>query len=225
MSGTPPSARTRVKRLHKRAHYDKETIYRVLDAGLLCHVGYIIDGAPYVTPTLYWREGDHVYWHGSSASRMLRQTAGMEVCLTVSHLDGLVLARSGFHSSVNYRSVMLFGRAEKVADPKSKLAGLEEFMEGILPGRWAEIRPVTRQELKATTMLSMKIDEVSAKVRDAPPADDEEDYALPVWAGVIPFVTVVGTPRPCPRLDPKTPLPAHVTRYRYGTKTVREAAE
>ena len=130
MSGTPPSARTKVKRLHQRAQYDKESLYRILDAGLLCHVGYIIDGAPYVTPTLYWREGDRVYWHGSSASRMLRKTAGMEVCLTVSHLDGLVLARSGFHSSVNYRSAMLFGTAEKVADPKSKLADNARFWIG-----------------------------------------------------------------------------------------------
>ncbi len=225
MSDTPPSKRTKVRRLHQRAHYDKETIYEIMDAGLLCHVGYIIDGAPYVTPTLYWREGNRVYWHGSSASQMLRKTADAEVCLTVSHLDGLVLARSGFHSSVNYRSVMIFGRAEKVADPQAKLARLETFMEGILPGRWAQLRPVTDQEIKATTVLSMPIDEVSAKVRAAPPADDEEDYALPVWAGVVPFVTMVGTPQACPRLNPDSKLPDHVARYRYGEKVMKEAAE
>ena len=216
MTDTAPSERTRVRRLHQRGHYDRAAINGVLDAGLLCHVGYIIDGAPYVTPTLYWREGDHVYWHGSSASRMLRKVAGAEVCVTVSHLDGLVLARSGFHSSVNYRSVMLFGHAEKVEGKGRVLGHLEAFMEHILPGRWAELRPVTDQEAKATTLMRLEIDEASAKIRTGPPVDDEEDYALPVWAGVLPLKIVTGTPEPDPRLDPSTPVPDHVRDFRTG---------
>ena len=214
MTQTPPSDRTRARRAHERARYDRPSLDAILDAGLLCHVGYVIDGTPYVTPTLYWRDGDRVYWHGSSASRMLRAADGAEVCVTVSHLDGLVLARSGFHHSVNYRSVMLFGRAHKVDDTDELEAQLELFMEQILPGRWADLRPPTVQEIKATTLLSLAIDEASAKVRDGPPVDDEEDYGWPVWAGVLPFRTVVDTPAPCPRLDPALAVPANVAGFR-----------
>lgn len=213
MSAKPPSARTRVRRAPTRGRYDRADIDAILDAGMVCHVGYVIDGAPYVTPTLYWREGDHVYWHGSSASRMLRKSAGTEVCLTVTHIDGLVMARSGFHHSVNYRSVMLFGTAERVTDPAEKLARLDTFIEGMFPGRCAELRPVYDQELKATTVLSMKIAEGSAKVRTGPPIDDEEDYALPVWAGVLPVRQSWGAPVPDPRLAPGTPLPEHIRRF------------
>ena len=139
-----PTPRSRVKRLHERGRYDFDTVAAILDSAFLCHVGYVIDGKPYVTPTSYWREGDHVYWHGSSASRMLRTVAGgVEVCLTVSHIDGLVLARSAFHHSVNYRSVMLFGQAQKVEDPAAKLQALENFVEHMYPGRWKELRPST----------------------------------------------------------------------------------
>lgn len=192
--------RTRLRRLPKRAHYDRATVHAVLDAGLICHVGYVIDGQPYVTPTCYWRHGERLYWHGSSASRMLRRLKeGIPACLTVTYVDGLVLARSGFHHSINYRSVMAFGTARAVAD-EDKLGALEEFVEHLLPGRWAELRPPTAQEVKATTVLWMDLEEVSAKIRTGPPVDDEEDYGLPIWAGVVPLATTVGAPEPDPRL-------------------------
>jgi nitroimidazol reductase NimA-like FMN-containing flavoprotein (pyridoxamine 5'-phosphate oxidase superfamily) len=216
MTQKPPSDRTRVRRVHERARYDRPSLDAILDAGLMCHVGYVIDGAPYVTPTLYWRHGDHVYWHGSSASRMLRAADGAEVCLTVSHLDGLVLARSGFHHSVNYRSAMLFGRATKVDDQDALEAELAYFMEQILPGRWADLRPPSVQEIKGTTLLSLTIDEASAKIRTGPPVDDEEDYDWPVWAGVLPLRTIVGEPEPDPRLDPAVAVPANVAGFRPG---------
>ena len=190
-----PTRRTRIRRLPKRAHYDRETVHAILDAGAMCHVGYVIDGEPYVTPTAYWRKGERVYWHGSSASRMLRTiAAGSPVCLTVTHLDGLVMARSAFHHSVNYRSVMVFGNATVVTDRDAKLAALEDFVERLYPGRWAELRPVNEQELKATTVLGMDLSEASAKIRTGPPVDDEEDYALPIWAGVVPVTIATGAP-------------------------------
>lgn len=179
--------RTRVRRLHQRGAYDRATIDAILDATPMCHVGYLVDGRPAVTPTFHWREGDRVYWHGSAASRALRAAEGAEVCLTVSLLDGLVLARSAFHHSANYRSVMIFGRAEKVSDPELKTARLRAFLEGLYPGRWSTLRPITDQELKATTVLSLPIEEASAKIRSGPPVDDEEDYALPIWGGVLPI--------------------------------------
>jgi nitroimidazol reductase NimA-like FMN-containing flavoprotein (pyridoxamine 5'-phosphate oxidase superfamily) len=203
-----------VRRLPKRGHYDAATLHAVLDAGLIAHVGYVVDGQPYVTPTAYWREGDRVYWHGSSASRMLRRVAGgVPVCLTVTHLDGLVLARSGFHHSMNYRSAMLLGTAEKIHDQAAKEKALEAFIERIAPGRSAGLRPMTALELKATTVLRMPIDEASAKIRTGPPGDDEEDYALPIWAGVVPIRQVVGPIEPDPRLLPGTDLPRHLARF------------
>jgi hypothetical protein len=206
----PPTARTRIKRLPKRAQYDREAVHAVLDAGVICHVGYVIDEQPYVTPTLYWRHGERLYWHGSSASRMLRHLKqGVRACVTVSHFDGFVLARSGFHHSVNYRSVMALGEASLVPE-EDKLAVLEDFVERLLPGRWPELRPPTRQEVKATTVLWMDLEEVSAKIRTGQPIDDEEDYALPIWAGVLPVRTTVGAPQPDPRLNPGTPLPAYL---------------
>ena len=210
MADQPPTDRTRTVRAPDRGHYDRETIDAILDAGILCHVAYVLDGAPVVTPTLYWRHDDRVYWHGSSASRMLRKSAGTEVCLTVSHLDGIVLARSGFHSSINYRSVMLFGTAEVVPDADQP-AVLDHFIEHLAPGRLETLRPPTDQELKATTILSIPINEASAKIRTGPPADDEEDYALPTWAGVIPVTTTLGDPIPDPRLDPTIEIPTDVT--------------
>jgi nitroimidazol reductase NimA-like FMN-containing flavoprotein (pyridoxamine 5'-phosphate oxidase superfamily) len=189
-----PSARSKVKRLPKRGHYDRATVHAILDAGFICHVGYAIGGQPYVTPTAYWREGDAVYWHGSSASRMLRALeTGADCCLTVTHVDGLVLARSAFHHSLNYRSVMLFGKPYKVKGAADKLAQLEAFVERLYPGRWRELRAVNATELKVTTVLGMHIDEASAKLRTGGPADDEEDYALPIWAGVIPVRSVTLT--------------------------------
>jgi uncharacterized protein len=188
-----PTKRTRVKRMPKRGHYDRETVYKILDAGVICHVGYVIDGHPYVTPTAYWRHGDRVYWHGSSASRMLRNIEnGASVCLTVAMLDGFVLARSAFHHSVNYRSVMAFGAAHKVDDPDEKMRAMIDFVERLYPGRWNALRPVTAQEIKATTILGMDLNEVVAKVRVGPPVDDEEDYALPIWAGVVPIAQTLG---------------------------------
>jgi nitroimidazol reductase NimA-like FMN-containing flavoprotein (pyridoxamine 5'-phosphate oxidase superfamily) len=212
-----PTDRTRVRRLAKRAHYDEQTVHAILDAGLLCHVGYVIEGQPYVTPTAHWRHENYVYWHGSSASRMLRaQRDGISVCLTVSLLDGLVLARSGFHHSMNYRSVMALGHAELVEGTDAKIAALKHFVEKLTPGRWAEIREPTTQELKATTILRLKLDEASAKIRTGPPVDDEEDYALPVWAGILPLALQAGTPVPDGRLPENTPLPESISRFKPG---------
>ncbi len=205
--------RTRLRRLHERGHYDHESIYQVLDAGRQCSVGYVFKGAPYVTPTIHWREGNRVYWHGSSASQMLRAANGADVCLTVAILDGYVMARSGMHHSVNTRSVMLFGRAEKVPD-ELKEAKMKTMVDGLFPGRWEMLRPATRQEIKATTILSMEIDEGSAKIRTGPPGDDEEDYALPIWAGVIPVRTVVDAPVDDPRNLPEMTPPEHILAFR-----------
>jgi hypothetical protein len=214
MDSFTPTEKTRVRRMPERGHYDRETVYRILDAGFICNVGYVIDDQPLVTPTSYWREGDRVYWHGSSASRMLRTIAkGIKACLTVTHVDGLVIARSGFHHSINYRSVMALGVAEPITDDTHKLAALEAFVERLFPGRWAMLRPVSKQELKATTVLSMPLEEVSAKVRVGPPKDDDEDYALPIWAGVLPMAVTTGTPEPDPKLMPGVATPEHVWNF------------
>jgi len=214
-----PTARSRVKRLPKRGHYDRETVYAVLDAGLIAHIGYVIDGQPYVTPTAYWREGDMLYWHGSAASRMLEHVGeGIPVSVTVTHLDGLVLARSGFHHSINYRSVMAFGRAHFVEDPAAKMAAFEAFVERIYPGRWAELRPATAQEVKGTSVLGMKLEEASAKIRTGGPVDDDEDYALPIWAGVLPIRTVIGAAVPDEKLMPGIERPAHLSIFRAETQ-------
>lgn len=211
-----PSRRVKIKRAPKRAHYDRDTIHAILDAMPVCHVGYAIDGDPYVTSTLQWREGDRVYWHGSSASRALKAAQGMEVCLTVTLIDGMVMARSAFHHSVNYRSVLIKGMAEKVEDPAAKERHLKAMMEQLFPGRWDMLRPMTTQELKATTVLGMSIDEAAAKIRPGMPVDDEEDYALPIWAGVVPITMAIGAPIDDPRnLDGLT-TPAHVGRFKMG---------
>jgi len=210
----PVTERSRLRRLHERAHFDRETINAILDAQPMCSVGYIIDQKPHVTPTLQWREGNHVYWHGSSASRALRNSKDAEVCLTVALLDGFVLARSGMHHSVNLRSVMLFGKAFKVEDPEEKLAKLERFVNGLFPGRYESLRPDHAQDLKATTVLGLEITEGSAKVRTGGPVDDEEDYALPIWAGVIPVRTEVGPPIPDPRNLEGVALPDHVRDFK-----------
>ena len=208
---TAPSERTRIRRFPKRGHYDCATIHAILDAGLLCHVGYVIDGQPYVTPTMHWRVGQHVYWHGSSASKMLRaQKAAIPVCVTVSLLDGIVFARSGFNHSANYRCVMALGEADLVEDEAEKLQTLAAFSDRLAPGRWKHLRPPTGQELKATTIMRISLDEAVAKVRSGPPGDDEADYALPVWAGVLPLSTVAGKPIPCPRLAPGTTMPDYL---------------
>jgi len=209
-----PTARTRVKRLPKRAHYDRAAVNEVLDAGFICHIGYVIDGQPYVTPTAYWREGEHIYWHGSSASRMLRaQKTGIAVCLTVTHIDGLVMARSAFHHSLNYRSVMAFGKAHIVDEPKAKEAAMRAFVERLYPGRWDGLRPVNKQEFKATTILGMELTEASAKIRTGNPVDDDEDYALPIWAGVIGLKTIVTGVSDDGRLAPGTVKPKDLASF------------
>lgn len=210
MSAYEVTERTRVRRLPKRGHYDRETVHAILDAGLVCHLGFEADGQPFVVPTAYWRAGERVYFHGSAASRTLRALGGeLPVCLTVTLVDGLVLARSGFHHSINYRSVMVLGRAVPVEDAAEKTAALETFMERLAPGRWQEVREPNAKELKATRVMYLPLEEVSAKVRTGPPVDDEEDYALPVWAGVVPLREVAEAPVPCPRLKPGTPVPAY----------------
>jgi uncharacterized protein len=205
-----PSERTRVKRLNKRASYDADVVHAILDAQPQCTVAYVFDGLPYATPTLQWREGNHIYWHGSSASRMLETCEDAEVCVNVTILDGYVLARSAFNHSCNYRSVMAFGRAFQVTDPDEKVARLNTFVDGLLPGRREVLRAMTTKEVKATMILGLELNEVSAKVRTGPPGDDEEDYALPIWAGAVPVRQVFEAPVPCPRQHVGVQLPDHV---------------
>jgi len=189
------SPRTKLRRLPKRGAHDRETIDAILDEALISHIGFVHDGRPAVIPTLHARLGDEVLIHGSAASRMLRALAGgIDLCLTATLIDGLVLARSAFHHSVNYRSVVLYGSARLVTEPEEKEAALEAFTERLLPGRWADVRWPTRKELKATNVLTLPIEEGSAKVRSGPPIDDEPDYALDVWAGVVPLTLTRGEP-------------------------------
>jgi nitroimidazol reductase NimA-like FMN-containing flavoprotein (pyridoxamine 5'-phosphate oxidase superfamily) len=210
-----PTARTRVKRLPKRAAYDRDAIYSILDTALVCHVGFAIDGQPYVIPTLHVRIGDRVYIHGSAASRMLGAAAdGTRLAVTVTHIDGVVLARSAFHHSVNYRSAVILGTASLVADPAEKLVVMKCLVDHVAPGRWEHIRHPNEKELAATSALSIPIIEASAKLRSGDPIDDEADYALSIWAGQIPFATRALTPVADARLDASTPVPAHVSEYR-----------
>jgi nitroimidazol reductase NimA-like FMN-containing flavoprotein (pyridoxamine 5'-phosphate oxidase superfamily) len=219
MNAFTPTDRSRVKRLHERGKYDEAAIFEILDAAFIAHVGYVIDGQPYVTPTAFWREGRVLYWHGSAASRMLRyQEAGVPACLTVTHLDGLVLARSGFHHSINYRSVMAFGMARLVADPAEEARQLDLFVDRLYPGRREQIRPNETQELKGTTVIMMEIEEAAAKSRSGPPKDDEADYALDCWAGVIPVTQVVGKAAADPRLAPGIAFPSGLSGYAPGAR-------
>jgi uncharacterized protein len=199
-----PTARGRVRRHPERAHYDRETVFAILDSALMCHIAYVIDGRPYVTPTLFWREGERLYWHGSSASRMLRtQRNGIPVCVTVSHVDGLVLARCAFRHSLNYRAVMAFGTAAIVEDEREKEAGFNAFIERIYPGRTGLMRPIAPQELKATTLMGMTIEEASAKIRADGPLDLEADHEADCWAGVVPISQQLGAPIPDDRVLPR----------------------
>ncbi|WP_297322363.1 pyridoxamine 5'-phosphate oxidase family protein [uncultured Bartonella sp.] len=193
----PITDKNRVKRSYKRACYDKQTIYNILDSSALAHVAYVIDGEPFCTPTCYWRDGDMLYWHGSSASRMMKNLAnGVSVCVTVSHLDGFVLARSGFHHSVNYRSAMCFGKAIEITSPDEKRRALETMVNRFYPDRTKELRPVTPQELKATSVIAMKIESAAAKCRSSAVGDDKEDYSVRIWAGIIPVKTTIGSFEP-----------------------------
>ena len=211
-----PSERVRVRRLHDKAAYDRERIHAILDEALVAHLGFVHEGTPFVIPTLHARIGDAVYVHGSSASRTLRALAGaVPVCLTVTLLDGLVLARSVFEMSVNYRSVVVLGEARAVTDRDEKLRALEAFTEQVLPGRWAAVRGPTPQELKATSILVLPLDEASAKVSEGGPDDGESaDAALPVWAGHLPLHVVPGEPVACPHLPPGIPVPPEIAAYR-----------
>ncbi|MEO3782874.1 pyridoxamine 5'-phosphate oxidase family protein [Actinocorallia sp. B10E7] len=200
--------RTRLRRIRERARIDREDLYDVLDAGLVCHLGVVVDGAPRVIPTGYGRIGDTLYLHGSTGARSLR--ADGEVCVTVTHLDGIVLARSAMHHSMNYRSAMVYGTPRPVTDPDEHLAALRAITEQLAPGQWDTVRSPNRKEIAATAVLALPLTEASVKIRTGPPNDDEEDYALPVWAGVQPVRTVFGAPEPDPRLDPPRPVPAHI---------------
>ncbi|HET8636473.1 MAG TPA: pyridoxamine 5'-phosphate oxidase family protein [Acidobacteriaceae bacterium] len=214
MAMDTPTPRTRVNRLPKRGDYSRETIYSILDAAFLCHVGFVVEGQPYVIPTGYGRAGDTLYLHGSAASRMLRTLAsGLDVCVTVTLLDGIVLARSAFHHSMNYRSVVMLGRATPVEDEAEKTEALRVISEQIVPGRWEHVRKPSEKELKATAVLALPITEASAKIRTGPPVDEEEDYALDVWAGVLPLSLRAGEPVPDPRLDGSKLVPAYVSGY------------
>ena len=201
------SDRGRLRRTPEKAAYDRATVNAILDACPTAHVGYVLNGAPLVTPTLQWREGDHVYWHGSAASRMLRTVQGAQVCLTVTITDGLLLARSGFEHSINYRSVMLFGHAHLVEDLEAKARHLQTMMDQMFPGRWPQLRPMTDKELKATTLLSLEIDEASAKISAGMPDDPPQDKTWPVWAGIIPVSQSFGAPEADPDCPPGMPLP------------------
>jgi uncharacterized protein len=205
--------RTQVRRLPERAAYDRATVHAILDEGFICHVGFVADGQPFVVPTGYARVGETLYLHGSTGSR-LGLRPGMDVCVTVTLVDGLVLARSAFHHSMNYRSVMAIGRTRPVRDLGEKEAALRALVEHIVPGRSAEVRGADRRELAATAVLAVPLDEVSAKVRTGPPVDDEPDYGLPIWAGVLPLRQVADAPDPDPRLDPPLAPPAHVVTWR-----------
>jgi uncharacterized protein len=209
-----PTPRTRVVREADRGVYDRETVYRILDEGFLCHVGFVANGQPFVIPTSYGRRGDSLYIHGSAASRMLRQLKeSVPVCVTVTLLDGLVLARSVFNHSMNYRSVVILGKATLVEDPQEKLAALQSISEHIIPGRWADARQPNERELKQTSVLRLPIEEFSAKVRTGPPIDDEEDYSFPTWAGVVPLEMIAGAPINDPRLDVRTVAPEYLRPY------------
>jgi len=210
----PQTNRTNLKRLAKRGHFDHETVYGILDEGFICHVGFVVDGQPFVIPTGYARVDEKLYIHGSQASRMLRTlSGGVDACVTVTLVDGLVLARSAFHHSINYRSVVVFGRATLVSDPDEKNAALFAFSEQVVKGRWNDVREPTEVELKQTSVLCLPLKEASAKVRTGPPIDDEEDYALPIWAGVVPLKLVAGEPIKDPRLPEGIEAPSYASEY------------
>jgi uncharacterized protein len=215
MSKFTPTERTKVRRLPDRGKYDAESVYGILDEAFFCHVGFVVEGQPYVIPTGFARIDDTLYIHGSAASRMLRTLAdGVQVCVTVTLIDGIVMARSGFHSSMNYRSVVILGRAMPVEARDEKLAALAAFSEQVMPGRWKDLRETTDAELKGTLVLSLPLKEVSAKVRSGPPKDDEADYALPLWAGVVPLKLAAGTPIDDPRLPKGIEPPGYARNYK-----------
>jgi nitroimidazol reductase NimA-like FMN-containing flavoprotein (pyridoxamine 5'-phosphate oxidase superfamily) len=200
--------------LPDRGRYERHDVDAILDEAFICHLGFVVDEQPYVIPTIQARDGDIVYVHGSPASRMLRTLKdGVDVCLTVTLVDGLVLARSAFHHSVNYRSVVVLGRATVVTEREPKLRALRTITDHVLAGRWDDVRPINDKELIGTTVLQLPLREASAKVRTGPPIDDDDDYALPIWAGVVPLRLVPGAPVPDPRLEPGLEPPPSVTSF------------
>ncbi len=210
-----PTERTTLKRLPKRGEYDRERVYAILDEAFICHVGFVVEGRPVVIPTGYGRLNEVLYIHGSAASRMLRTLSeGIEVCVTVTLIDGLVLARSAFHHSFNYRSVVVFGRARVVTDEAEKMTALRAFTEHVIPERWDDVRKPNESEMKATTVLALPLVEASAKIRTGPPIDDEEDHALPVWAGVLPLRLATGEPVDDEQLRVGINVPPYVRDYR-----------
>jgi uncharacterized protein len=215
----PITNRNRVKRTPDRGRFDKATVYNILDSAMVAHIAYVIDGQPFCTPTGFWREDDKILWHGSSASRMIRsQSAGVPVCVTATHLDAIVLARSGFHHSVNYRSVMAYGTARLITDAAEKSRALDGFVDRFFPGRSKEIRPPNTQEFKATSFIVMPIDEASGKIRSTHVIDDEEDYALPVWTARIPIHQVLAEAELCPRQQPGLDVPPGMKGYTAGRR-------
>ena len=215
----PVSERNRLRRRWERGHYDKPTVHQILDAAMVMHLAYLMDGAPICTPTGFWREDDRLYWHGSSASRMIRsQSEGVPVCATVTHLDGIVLARSHFHHSVNYRSVMAFGTARLVEDAAEKRRAMDGFVDRFFPGRSATLRPPTAQEIKATSFVVMQIEQASAKIRSTGVSDEEADYGLPIWSAVLPVQLVLGEAQPCPRLPEGLAASPDVQAYQPGRR-------
>jgi nitroimidazol reductase NimA-like FMN-containing flavoprotein (pyridoxamine 5'-phosphate oxidase superfamily) len=215
MTTFPQTSRTNLKRLPKRGHFDRDTVYAILDEGFICHIGFVVDGQPFVIPTGYARVDDNLFVHGSQASRMLRTLAnGIDACVTVTLVDGLVLARSAFHHSINYRSVVVFGRATLVEDRKEKDSALFAFSEQVIRGRWNDVREPTESELKQTTVLRLPLTEASAKVRTGPPIDDEEDYSMSTWAGVIPLRLVADQPIADPRLPAGIEPPFYALEYK-----------
>ena len=208
---------TKLKRAPDRGHFDRGSINSIIDEAVICHVGYVVDGRPVVMPTCHWRTGDYLYWHGSRISRTMLESEHNQVCVTITHMDGMVLARSGFHHSANYRSVMVFGTPE-IEDYANKMLGsLKSFIDRMFPGRWDQLRAASRKEIDATTVLKLKLDEASAKIRTGPPHDLDEDIGQPVWAGVIPFKTIAGEPEPCPLNGTDIALPNNVRDYQPGT--------
>jgi hypothetical protein len=211
--------RSQLRRLPKRGSHELKTIHEILDAGFLAHVGFNVNGQPFVIPTLFGRAGETLYLHGSAASRMLRElSTGVPACVTVTLVDGLVLARSAFHHSMNYRSVVAFGTARKIEDPIHKTEALRVISDHLIAGRWEDVRAPYEHELKATSVLEFAMEEASAKIRSGPPVDDEEDYALPMWAGVLPLTIRSGQPVPDPRLPAGTAIPEYVNSYGHSTK-------
>ncbi len=207
---------TQLHRAKERGHFDTQTIYQILDSTPLCHIGYQVDGKPVVMPTIHWRDGNHVYWHGSRISRTMLQSDGADVCLTVTHLDGLVLARSAFHHSANYRSVLVFGTPEAIDDPAEKTDALTQMIEKMMPGRWETLREMTAKELAATTVLRQPIEQASAKIRTGGPNDLAEDLDFPVWAGVLPLTTTTDAPIACEHNQPEEKEPQNLRQYKIG---------